>query len=82
LNQTSTKKKKKKKKKGRRIQVEFIRPSDNRVVCSACRHISSRFLRWYQNFPSRSGALQCVQIEGDQVVEEESIDLTPKDVQL
>lgn len=67
---------------GHNLQIEFIVPCYNGVVCSG-----RRDLPWWraaicavrnENFPSIVRHLQGIQVERDQVIEEESLDLTAK----
>lgn len=52
------------------------------MVSSARRDIRTTFLGRYEDLPARADALEGVEVEGDKVVEEKTVDLPSKDVEL
>lgn len=64
------------------VQVELVRPGDDCVVSSARGDIRTAFLGRYKDLPARADALEGVEVEGDEVVEEETVDLPSEDVEL
>lgn len=64
------------------IQIELVCPGDDCVVSSACGDIRTTFHSWDKNFPTRADALEGVEVEGHEVVEEEAINLASEYVEL
>lgn len=68
------------------LQKESVVPRDDCMIRSRRRYLTVRGSAFYrvlnEDFPTIAGLLQSIQIECDQIIEEEALDLTTKDVYL
>lgn len=64
------------------VQVELVGPGDDCMVSSRRGDIWTAFFGGYKDLPAGADALESVEVEGDEVVEEETVDLATEDVDL